>query len=203
MADITVRQAVEADLPTVAEIHIRAFPDSFLSRLGRGPVEKYYEWLLKGPHQTTALMAYADGKPAGFCFGGVFRGALSGFLKKNRYYLFLSLLARPAVFFHPEMMNRLGQGIKSLRAPAASSNMPSPGASSFGILSVAVDPVFQRSGAGRELMLESEKAAKRLGFREMDLTVHPENTKAVSFYKKAGWIEDREKPGSGRMRKSL
>lgn len=200
---VLIRPALESDLPEIAEIHIRAFPESFLSLLGRGSVERYYAWLLDGPHQTSAFTARHDGKLSGFCFGGLFRGALSGFLRKNKRYLLFSLILRPVVFFHPEVWSKLGQGLKILKTSPSRGNSKVLKSASFGILSVAVDPDSQGLGIGRQLMVESEKAAKELGFSEMDLTVHPENKKAVLFYENLGWFSNEEKPWKGRMRKKL
>lgn len=183
-----VSRLSNADLPEVSRIHMKAFPESLLTALGRGSVERYYSWLLTGPHQVTALKAEAEGKTAGFCFGGVFRGALSGFVRKNAAYLFFSVLVRPAVYFNPETHSRLSQGLKILTGRREKmSPAREPETKSFGILSVAVDPAFQGFGAGGALMAESEKIARELGFRSMDLTVRPENVKAVSFYKNSGW----------------
>lgn len=37
-------------------------------------------------------------------------------------------------------------------------------------------------------MLEAEQRAHQLGFRVMHLTVHPDNTRAVTFYEQLGWV---------------
>ena len=71
-------------LPQVAELHRRAFHASLITALGRRVVLRYYEWQLTGPHDVQPLGAFRDQRLVGFCIGGVFRGALSGFVRRNR-----------------------------------------------------------------------------------------------------------------------
>jgi len=82
--DIVIRKIQENDLPHVAAVHLLAFPDSALSMLGTEAVRRYYEWQLVGPHEVTAISAYINTELVGFCFGGMFRGALSGFVRNNQ-----------------------------------------------------------------------------------------------------------------------
>jgi hypothetical protein len=43
-------------------------------------------------------------------------------------------------------------------------------------------------------MAEAERRARQLGHDRMQLTVHPQNEKAVQFYKRIGW---RQTPSDG------
>ena len=131
---------------------------------------------------------------AGFCFGGIFRGAMSGFLQKNRTYLALRVLTHPWLAFNPLFRDRLVTGLKVLRrfskpqsSPAQAVQASKPKKRSFGILSIAVNPNFQGQGVGKLLMLESEKIARADGFEEMNLSVSTENHQAIGFYEGLGW----------------
>lgn len=53
-------------------------------------------------------------------------------------------------------------------------------------LGVALEPAFQRQGHGRLLMLEALAAARRAGYRQVSLTVHPENP-ARFMYERCGF----------------
>ena len=81
------------DLPAVSQIHLAAFPNSALSKLGPEAIRRYYEWQLTGPHDVTALGSFLDDKLVGFCFGGIFRGAMSGYLYKNSIYWIFLIIA--------------------------------------------------------------------------------------------------------------
>ena len=194
MADPMTRRLEAGDLGAVARVHRAAFADTPLTLLGEEAVRRYYVWLLMGPHDVTALGAFVDGRCAGFSFGGVFRGAMTGFVKKNRAYLGMRILMHPWLLARAPFRARLGQGLRLLsrkKRPVAKVQ-PVP---SFGILSIAVDPHWQGSGVATTLMRENELAARGLGFHQMHLTVHPSNARAVRFYEKSGW--SRHPPGEG------
>lgn len=202
------------DLPRVSEIHLAAFPDSALTLLGAEAVRRYYEWLLTGPHECFALGASVDADILmGYCFGGVFNGALSGFLRQNRAFLFGRVLLRPWLGLNPLFRERATAGLRILRrfgrqpptAPLPSSAVaePKPGLP-FGILGIAVHPDAHGQGIGTALMAEAERTARRSEFKEMNLTVQMSNTQAISFYEGLSWEKTLEQGAwRGEMRKAL
>ncbi|WP_322506762.1 GNAT family N-acetyltransferase [Anaerolinea sp.] len=202
---ITIRNLEREHLSRVAQIHIRAFQDRALSSLGEEAVRRYYEWQLTGPHDAIAIGAFEEGNLLGFCFAGVFRGALSGFLRKNRGFLFTRLILRPWLLMNPLIRERVAQTLKILRKPSRPVSVHNPVPQrSFGILAIAVDPTVQRKGVGQILMEESERVALERGFPQMHLTVATDNHKAVAFYEKLGWkkmLDDGK--WEGRMIKEL
>ena len=203
----------EADLPAVAWVHLASFPESALTKLGRGAVERYYRWQLLGPHECTALGVWTDNKLVGFCFGGVFRGALGGFVQENRFYLAGQTLCRPWLLSNPIFRDRLQSGWASLRrimrrkrsvSPITKQNASIKKIQCFGILSIAVHPGHAGSGLGRWLMQEAERVAREKGFEAMDLSVHPDNVVAVQFYERLKWEKVFQKGSwQGVMKKAL
>jgi ribosomal protein S18 acetylase RimI-like enzyme len=180
------------DIPAVVRIHCKVFGDSALTRLGSEAVHRYYKWQLHGPHEVVALGIFCEDQLAGFCFGGVFRGALSGFVQTNRGFLIRRVLAHPWLIANPIFRDRLVLGFRTLqysrRKPLiAAISQPSHVERSFGILAIAVDPVFQGTGIGKILIRESESQAARQGFARMHLTVHIDNWQAIRFYERMGW----------------
>ncbi|QQS47103.1 MAG: GNAT family N-acetyltransferase [Acidobacteriota bacterium] len=181
------------ELPEIARVHLRAFPDSALTALGAEAVRRYYSWLLDGPHESHSIGIRVSGELAGFCFGGVFRGAMSGYLQANRRYLTLLVLSRPWLIGNSLFRDRLRLGIRLLRrlrkrpqAPPGPENQKIP---SYAILVIAVNPEFQGRGIGRSLMEEAEIDARRRGFERMHLGVNPGNAQAIRFYEGLGWIK--------------
>lgn len=219
----SVREAVQvsllttADLPNSARIHRDAFRESALSRMGLEAIRRYYAWLLTGPHQCVALGAWKEGVLVGFCFGGTFYGALSGFVRANRVFLLRKVLWRPWLLADPLFRERIRAGLRILRvsliaqkpkpemtARAQTVALPSPGIRSFGILSIGVHPRYQGRGVGRRLMEEAERIAAASGFQQMDLSVHPANLQAVRFYENQGWEKEVwDGEWRGEMRKKL
>lgn len=179
------------DLMQVTEVHRAAFPSSALTALGSEAVRRYYLWQLTGPHDVLALGCWFDDQLVGFCFGGVFRGALGGFVRTNKGFLILRVAARPWLLTGSEFRERLSVGVRALRPRRLRRSVPviqnvKP-LKSFGILSIATHPEFQRLGVARRLMAESEAYARSHGFVRMGLTVHPQNFPAVRFYEHLGW----------------
>src|SRR5262249_51814901 len=110
---ISTRPLRQEDLPEMTRIHLEAFPDSALTALGQEAVQRYYAWQLSGVHQLVGLGADLDSRLVGFCLGGVFRGALSGFLRQNRRYLIVRLLTHPWLIFR--FSAQVSTALRSLR----------------------------------------------------------------------------------------
>lgn len=189
--NVLVRSLEAQDLPAVSAVHMAAFPDSALTMLGAEAVRRYYEWQLTSQSEATAIGGFAGGKVVGFCFGGIFRGAMSGFLHKNRIFLVWRLASHPWLALNPIVRERLkyvAHIVKRLVEPKAVVSLPKTSvADPFGILSIATHPHTQGLGVGKLLMKEIENVARQRDFREMLLTVHPDNHQAITFYESLGW----------------
>lgn len=181
------------DLARIAEIHYHAFPRSFVTALGKVAIRRYYQWQLMGPHECIALGVEDQGILAGYCFAGVFNGALTGYLQKNLFQLGFSLALRPWLLAKRQHRRRIVKGVKivwafsTVKRPALAGIWPAP--RTFGILAVAVDPEYGRRGYGTLLMDASERVASERKFERIQLTVDPGNAPAVSFYEALGWLK--------------
>jgi ribosomal protein S18 acetylase RimI-like enzyme len=188
MDNITIRNLSINDLENVVIVHINAFSDRALTSLGREAVRRYYEWLLLGPHDAIGLGIYQSDKLEGFCFAGVFRGALSGFLKRNKWFLAWRVITHPWLIATPFFRERISLAWNILRRRSYTIvSQPETQGRSFGILAIAVDPLSQGAGLGKRLMTEIEKIAFGRGFANLHLTVDINNTQAVAFYQNQGW----------------
>ena len=188
--EITIRLLGLDDCPSVAKIHLYAFPEGALSRLGHDAVKRYYEWQLIGPHDCLAAGAFQDNILEGFIFSGIFRGSLSGYVSKNRWFLVSRVLTRPWLMLNPIILERIKLGLYVLVPPKTDADINLNTANkvkSFGVLAIAVDPRVQKSGIGKMLMDAAEKSARDHNIFQMHLTVHPSNMQAIQFYEKLGW----------------
>jgi ribosomal protein S18 acetylase RimI-like enzyme len=193
---IVLRKIEPADVSQVAQVHISSFPASTLTKLGRRVVEQYYRWQLVGPHpKTWAIGAYSGDTCIGFLFGGIYNDSASGFVSINKWLLMKEIFRRPWLLTYSGIYTKIRQSFKMLRHHRR--NLRNPGSQvikachgenpSFGILSVGVSAASQKLGIGQQLMRQAEEEALRCGFSQMDLTVHPGNSKAVAFYEKLYW----------------
>lgn len=182
-----IRTLGRNDLMAVADIHLRAFADRALATLGREAVRRYYEWQLEGPHDAVALGLFVDRVLAAYCFAGRYRGALSGFLRRNWRYLMWRVVTHLWLLSGNPFRDRLGlawRALTSRRQPAHSLKSEE---AYFGVLAIAVDPRMQGNHLGRELMLAVEEIAAQRGFKHLRLTVALDNDHAIGFYKGMGW----------------
>lgn len=194
MFALEIRSLTPDDLSAVVDIHVQAFPTSAMTRLGQEAVHRYYHWLLTGPHYAHITGAFSDGKLLGFCFGGHYSGALTGFLQRNQRYLSGEIARRPWLILTNKLIRSrvvIALNILYRRKPTPVAPTPSPASLTrpFGILSIAVSPTAQGMGVGQALMraAESEAHARRIG--EMVLTVEPHNAQAIHFYERSGWVK--------------
>src|SRR6266566_2622177 len=160
-----VRPISLRDLPSVARVHILAFPDSAMSLLGPGAVRRYYHWQLTGPHEAVALCIGEVGEVTAFGFGGIFRGALRGYLEKNLGYLLWRVISRPWVVFNPIVRKQIGAAVRSLNSrpsasPPVAVRIVEMAPRTFGVLAIAVHPATAGKGQGQQLMKYLEDAAR-------------------------------------------
>ena len=197
--EIRIAPLARAQLPEVAAIHARAFPESSITALGAEATRRYYLWLLEGPHDAAIMGAWRGEALVGFCAAGVFRGAMNGFLRTNRGYLVARVARHPLLLMNPLFRDRMVSALKiTLRFSRLVRAVPvgTPPSPSFGVLSIATDPRVRGAGAGRALMLEAEARARRLGHPRMILTVSPTNAHAVRFYEQLGWARMADDAGA-------
>ena len=216
VTEFTIRNVEMSDLDQIAEIHRASFADRALSQLGRAAIKRYYQWLITGfPNNYHLCASLDDGQISGFCFAGVYAGSFSGFLKQNRGFLMGNVLIRPWLIFNPIVREQSTLAIKTLLKQFKNINKIRPSnqnkkekvgksRKSFGILAIAVNPSFQQQGVGQILMATTETKALAEGYKQMHLSVHPDNIPAIRFYEKLGW--QKNPPGenwSGKMTKLI
>lgn len=186
-----IRELTPSDLPAVADIHMAAFPASAISRLGREAARRFYDSLMRGPHDASGWGAVECDHMVGYCFGGVWRNAEVFYLRQNVLYLAWRALTHPWLLNHPFFRSRVRLAFRLLqpgkRAPNALAPPVDAGERRFGIQSIAVHPTFQGRGVAKLLLQSSEAMARRRGFSKMDLSVHTDNQRAIGFYERMGW----------------
>ncbi len=220
MSEFTIREIRYEDLDDVTRIHIASFSDRALSQLGKGAVKRYYKFLFTEFLQSYPICAEANGNTlVGFCFAGVYSGSFSGFLRKYKWYLAGHILSHPWLIFSPIVREQTSLSLKTLKrifmrkfykrpkqAVVINKSLPDspPRYVPWGILSIAVDPAYQRKGVAEAMMRFVENMLEEMGITSLTLSVHTDNSPAVRFYEKMGW--EKVPPGeewNGKMMKRL
>jgi len=185
-----IRPICAADLCRVAQAHSMAFHDTFLTKLGRGAVTRYYESLLGGPYKQRSVVAVSEDAVTGYCFSGIFSGATTSFLKKNLFYLCLQLLRRPGLLLTRMFFKKALTGTLLILGVNKKKNPSGKEPPAYRILAIAVLPESQGSGAAKELMEHCEQAAREMGYDRIGLTVKRNNARAIRFYEKRAYRDD-------------
>ncbi len=206
-ADLRIVRLDSSHLESVAVVHRRAFPNAAITAFGDETIQRYYRWLIEGPHDAAVMGAFRHDALIGFCAAGVFRGAMNGFLRENRAFLARYLLLHPRLLTSPLIRDRIREALRitaRFSRRSQRTRTATPEAPRFGVLSIATDPEVRGGGAGRALMLDAERRARAQGHERMVLTVHPKNERAVRFYEQLGWARtDDDGPWRGAMVKNL
>lgn len=168
------------DVADAAQLHERAFPNFFLSILGR----KFLVELYRGAAtDASGISVVARGSNGGL------RGVAIGTTSPNGFYRRLILRRWPwllAAFIqtaiaHPTRVPRL---VRTMRRPG---QVPLP-ISGCLLSSICVDPNMRHSGEGRRLLAAWTEAAIDSGTDAAFLTTDAtDNDRVNTFYVLAGW----------------
>ena len=177
---IAIQKATINDIDAIVSIHEAAFPDFFLTQLGTAFLKLYYKSVMK--HKVGMLLiCKMDGDTIGLCAGTIISAGFNTRLVKANLFQF-GWESVKILFSKPMGLIRL---MKNMNKEDSSVGDDGNYAE---LLSIAVDPKVQRSGAGKAMLSELEKVMKEKGGERLSLTTdYEDNDKAVSFYKSLGY----------------
>jgi len=186
-----IRRAALRDLEAIVAIHREGFAGYRSSLLGVTFLNTIIGWFITSP-EAAALVVFHDDRPAGFVYG-----APTGYAGRlNRFVLptaALSLLRRPWLLFHPEILKGIPAKARLLAGPRRSDHGAAPGRAVFSLVGIGVASAFRGLGLAGRLMTAFEEEARRMGFEKLRLSVKRNNQAAINAYLKAGWVrEERE-----------
>jgi colanic acid biosynthesis glycosyl transferase WcaI len=180
--EFSITKIKDSHLNEIVDVHMRAFPDFFLTFLGPRFLKEFYKSFI---YDDKGLGLVAVDKNCGHVIG-VAAGPLNpaGYFKrllKRKFWAFC-LASTGAVLKKPSVIKRL------FRAFFYRGESPSGPVRAL-LSSIAVDPRVQGSGIGKSLILEWMKQVKAKGVKGCFLTTDAVNNEAVKkFYEKSGWV---------------
>ena len=213
--DPTVKQAVQAikieyiksqDLLEVARLYEKAFDDHFLGHMGQDFL-KYFCAQFVNTSQNYGYVAKCEGKPVGFLLGTIAKDPLQNFYRQNLPVLSWLVLKRYLMdaYVRQHITKRLGnvkivfKSILPSKEKSAAQGQVSDlqeaiQAKPARLLAIAVDQNYRGMGIADRLTGQFCAEMKREGYKKVGLSVLPWNERAISFYKKDGWVleENRE-----------
>lgn len=192
-----VRNANMEDLAGIVQVHTAAFPDYFLTHLGRGVVSRYYGAYLQDPGGVNVVATRA-GVVCSFASGTSKQTeALDDFYKRNLLYVTWAVIRRLAAMDRVVingLMPRLSQVGFALKASFRPKRMPNEMTARevsrsriASLVSIATCPEFQGTAMSSEVLAYFEEQLRACGTADVHLTVSASNARAGAFYAKSGW----------------
>lgn len=179
---IEVKRAQKKDIPDIVHIHIKAFPDFFLTTLGAGFLKLYYKSVLKSPDGVLLIGQY-EGRTTGFCAGTLLSSGFNTRLIKSNLIGYVGQGIK-LLFTHPLRIWHLFKNMTKENAGMGDKGEYSE------LLSIGVDPDRQGGGVGKKMLLALEEEVSKRGGTKLSLTTDYENNgKAVGFYHSLGYNE--------------
>ena len=179
-ADFQISTLAPADVNLVVKLHLRAFPNYFLSILGPGFLREFYFSFLADPVGMAFVARNAQNEVVGAIVGPVDPRGFFGRLLRRRWWAF-GLASVSALVRRPSSAARLARALVYRgEAPA--------GPIRALLSSIAVSPKAQGQGIGRALVQRWLDVARSRGARGCFLTTDAENNDTVNrFYCRLGW----------------
>ena len=178
MAEII--KAQEKDIADIVAIHIKAFPDFFLTTLGEGFLKLYYRSVLRSS-DGVLLVGQADGETTGFCAGTMLSAGFNKRLIKNHFMGYVGQGTK-LLFTHPLRIWHLFKNMTKENADVGDKGDYAE------LLSIGVDPNKQGGGVGKKMLIALEEEVNRRGGTKLSLTTdYVNNEKAIGFYHSLGY----------------
>jgi len=206
-APLRVVAATPSDAESMAACHLRCFPDQFMAHMGRAYTTAFYRAYIRSRAGLSFVCRNEADGIVGFVVGGD-PGIRPAFLARARRRFAGTLLLRMLTdrvlraTMMDEVMRRLDG--RPGRMAEAGTGWPAPVIGPFGLLQViAVLRDYRGSGCASVLVRAFEEGASAAGYGTLGLTVHTDNPRAITFYRKNGWRVVQESPGALFMQRVL
>ena len=178
---ITIRKATINDVADIVVIHEQAFPDFFLTTLGRRFLCLYYKCMCNCEDAIT-LCALEEGEVIGFATSSYYsRGFNTALIKKNLFKF--GLMGVELLFTKPKAILRLAKNLdKKVKGNATVDD-----GEYAELYSIAVKPGNQGSGIGKKLLIATEEDVARHNSKISLTTDYYNNEKTIGFYHSLGY----------------
>jgi ribosomal protein S18 acetylase RimI-like enzyme len=174
-ADVSVRAATDADLPTVATLHAERIGEGFLSSLGPGFLRRLYRRVLRSDDGFVLVAGDPGRAPTGFVAGVGSVGAL------YRSFLLHDGVVAGALAA-PRLVRALPRVVETLRYPSTTGDLPDAE-----ILAVAVAGSAAGRGIGTALVAAATAAFARHGVTTAKVVTTADNAPALAMYRACGF----------------
>jgi ribosomal protein S18 acetylase RimI-like enzyme len=175
-----LRVANRNDLKIIVDIHIKAFPEFFLTKLGSRFTYKYYNLILNY-EKKIFLVIEKDGYPIGFAAGFLHPSSFYAYVRKHKNILIFALI--PVIFRNPFLIPRIISNFCSTKKKEKKNK-----AIKCELASIAVNPDYAGQGLGKKLVKAFIEISQKRKVDAVCLTTDVNNNGAVNnFYQSLGF----------------
>jgi ribosomal protein S18 acetylase RimI-like enzyme len=179
---VTLRAARPTDVTAVAQLHVEAIAEGFLSRLGTKFLRRLYRRILREPG-SFLIVADDDGAVAGFVAGSVSLSRLyRSFVVRDGIQAVLDSLG-PVLSSLPRVLETLRRG----GAHAGGDGGPGEDGAAAELLSIAVGPSWRGRGVARSLVRAFQAELERRGVSTARVVLGADNAAAAALYRGSGF----------------
>ena len=175
-----LRLAKKNDLKIIVDIHIKAFSEFFLTKLGPRFLYKYYNLILNYEDKIF-LVAEEDGYPIGFVAGFLQPSNFYAYVKQHKTTLSITLI--PIIFRNPFLISRIISNFCSTKKKEQKNK-----AIKCELASIAVNPDYAGQGLGKKLVKAFIEISQKNNADIIYLTTDVNNNEVVNnFYQSLGF----------------
>ena len=178
---ITIRKATINDVEVIVKIHELAFPDFFLTTLGKRFLCLYYKCMCNCKDAIT-LCAEEGGEVIGFATSSYYSHGFNTTLIKKNLFKF-GMMGVGLMFTKPKAILRLAKNLDK----GAEGNAVEDNGEYAELYSIAVKPGNQGSGIGKKLLIVTEEYVAKHNSKISLTTDYYNNEKTIGFYHSLGY----------------
>lgn len=189
---ISVVEARRGDVPWIADCHIVAFPDRFMTRMGFSWLCSLYSFFVTHRGSVCYVAANAAGRVVGLAVGGDtdIREQFIQSAKMRHLHIVLWKFITDSIV-RAVLVEEL---LKKFHLKKAAVSNDSDGKHDDNIkcgnlLSICVLPELRGTDIADRLIESFQKACAAKGYNRLTLSVVEDNARAIAFYKKHQWYE--------------
>jgi ribosomal protein S18 acetylase RimI-like enzyme len=200
-----IREIESKDVPGAARLHRVVFPEYFLTHMGQGLVERFYSEFVDCDGNY-GYVAICGKEMVGAVIGTLdYQRCFTQFYRRHFPRLALTLVGRIIVdpYIRRHLVSRMVHVRQALHSIAArrqqvsvAAESPAPDQTLAHLLSIGVHPVQRSSGLAEQLVDRYCDALWEDGWQCVDLSVRPQNARAIAFYEKTGWQQIASSPSA-------
>jgi ribosomal protein S18 acetylase RimI-like enzyme len=185
-ARATLFPLTENHIPSVVDIHSKAFVGYMSTKLGKPYLSHFYRWFSM---RTDAISFVAKDS---FHVVGFIVGAPLGYetiMGRNLFWVAAgSILVRPWLLIGKDIRSAIfDRGLIIFGKRPRRKEYPILPEPTMSLVGIGVSPQDQGLGVGKSLLQAFEKKALEMNMRSMRLSVYPENQVARRLYESIGW----------------